>query len=99
MAGTYETIEGEPSKLSPFHRPDYSVARLRHYVTKTIEEWMKLKVRRGEGCSPRNTEKLRANPEEIFFTYNERTAEKEAWLKKFYSKPAAQSSSKSKKTK
>lgn len=99
VAGTYETIEGKPSKLSPFHQPDYSVARLRHYVTKTIEEWMKLKVRRGEGCSPNNTEKLRANPEEIFFAYNERTAEKEAWLKKFYSKPAAQSSSKSKKTK
>jgi hypothetical protein len=51
-------------------------------VTKTIEEWMKLKVRRGEGCSPQNTEKLRANAKEIFFQYNERTPEKEEWLKK-----------------
>jgi hypothetical protein len=90
VAGTYETIDGKPSRLSPFHVPDYSVARLRHYVTKTIEEWMKLKVRRGEGCSPNNTEKLRANPEEMFFKYNERTPEKDAWLKKYYGKPDTQ---------
>jgi hypothetical protein len=97
VAGTYETIEGKPSRLSPFHTPDYSVARLRHYVTKTIEEWMKLKVRRGEGCSPRNTEKLRQNPEEMFFKYNERTAEKDAWLEKFYGKPEARKRTNNKK--
>ena len=97
VAGTYETIEGKPSRLSPFHTPDYSMARLRHYVTKTIEEWMKLKVRRGEGCSPRNTEKLRQNPEEMFFKYNERTAEKDAWLEKFHSKPEAQKRTNNKK--
>lgn len=81
IIGKYETIEGQPSKLGPFHKPDYSVARLRHYVTKTIEEWMTLKVVRGEGCSRKNTETLRANPVGIFFQYNERTPEKEEWLK------------------
>jgi hypothetical protein len=66
-------------------------------VTKTIEEWMKLKVRRGEGCSPRNTEKLRQNPEEMFFKYNERTAEKDAWLEKFHGKPKTQKRTNNKK--
>lgn len=89
VAGSYETIDGKPSRLGPFHSPDYSVARLRHYVTKTIEEWMKLKVRRGEGCSPKNTERLRFAPVEIFFSYNERTPEKEAWLDEFLGKPGA----------
>lgn len=81
VLGTYAHINGTPSIYGPFHDADYSVAYLKHYVTKTIEEWMTIKLKRGEGCSEKNTENLRKNAVEIFFKYNERTPEKEAWLR------------------
>ena len=81
IVGRYAFIDGSESKCFPFHTPSHSRAYLKHYVTKTIEEWMTNKVQRGEGSSSKNTELLRQNAVEIFFMYNERTLEKEKWLK------------------
>lgn len=64
-----------------YQHPDYSVARLDHFTTKTISEWMTNKVVRGFGCKPSNTEKLRNNPVSVFFCYNEITQTKMDWLK------------------
>jgi hypothetical protein len=81
--GTYMYIDGKTrlSGSACFTQPDYSVARLDHFTTKTISEWMMIKVQRGFGCRPANTEKLRSNPIDIFFLYNERTPMKMEWLK------------------
>ena len=91
VPGSYAYIDGTKTDGTAIHQPDYTVARLKHYVTKTIEEWMTLKVVRGEGCCKANTDDLRQNAVDIFFRYNERTPEKEAWLEKhgFIGKPEA----------
>ena len=81
--GTFMYVDGR-TKLNGsacYTSPDYSVARLDHFTTKTISEWMTIKVRRGFGCKASNTEKLRNNPIDVFFCYNERTPMKEEWLK------------------
>jgi hypothetical protein len=65
-----------------YQNPDYSVARLDHFTTKTISEWMTNKVVRGFGCKASNTAKLRNNPVDVFFCYNEKTPEKMEWLNK-----------------
>lgn len=79
--GRYAYIDGKPDTFSPLHKPDYTVAKLNHYVTKTIEEWMTNKVPRGEGSRAENTVELQKNAVGIFFRYNEHTKEKEAWLR------------------
>lgn len=84
IEGTYMYIDGK-TKLNGnacYTNPDYSVARIDHFTTKTISEWMTNKVVRGFGCKASNTEKLRNHPVDVFFCYNERTPEKEEWLKK-----------------
>lgn len=83
IKGTYLYIDGK-TKLNGsacYPNPDYSVARLDHYTTKTISEWMEIKVKRGFGCKASNTEKLRRNPIEVFFCYNERTLMHDEWLR------------------
>ena len=82
VPGTYAYIDGIMSNVrSSLHDPDYSVARLDHFCTKTIEEYMTIKKRRGVGFTPGNTERLRRDAANIFFLYNEHTPEKDAWLK------------------
>ena len=83
IKGTYLYIDGK-TKLNGsacYPKPDYSVARLDHFTTKTIAEWMEIKVKRGFGCKASNTEKLRRNPIEVFFCYNERTLMHDEWLR------------------
>jgi hypothetical protein len=83
IKGSYLYIDGK-TKLNGsacYPKPDYSVARLDHFTTKTIEEWMEVKVKRGFGCKASNTEKLRRNPIEVFFCYNERTPMHDEWLR------------------
>lgn len=92
--GTYQHISGHACKMDPWQKPDYSRATLHHFVTKTIEEWMTVKVKRGEGSSSRNTELLKKNAVDIFFAYNERTPEKEEWLREFYAKNDVETDSK-----
>ena len=83
IKGSYMYIDGK-TRLNGdacYANPDYSVARLDHFTTKTISEWMTNKVKRGFGCKPSNTEKLRKNPVSVFFCYNEITTMKMEWLK------------------
>ena len=58
---------------------DFSVAYIRHFVTKTIYEWL-LKITRGQATVHASSELY---PIEKFFLYNERTAEKEKVIKDY----------------
>ena len=74
-AGTYETASGEPCEHN-FWTPTYDPSRafIKHYITKTAEEWAD-KMRRGMAERP-----MKAFWEAYhnrFFQYNEWTAEKE----------------------
>ena len=62
-----------------YHGIDYSFARLRHFTTKTIDEWCRIKVPRGRVDSSGAKVDLMK-----FFKYNEKTPEKMAILKQFF---------------
>ena len=81
----YVTAAGVASNVGPFEkRVDHSVAYIKHFTTKTIEEFMLNKVQRGQCDSDANTYNLQKNAVSLFFARNERTPEKEAWLKENY---------------
>lgn len=63
---------------SPFHRIDYSNARLRHFVTKTIEEWCVNKVPKGRVDNGGSLEIAK------FFKYNEITNKKVEIMKSYF---------------
>lgn len=70
---------------SPFQRCDHSRARIDHFTTKTIDEWLYVKYRRGFPI--KITDRWRdewAIPQ--FFEINERTEEKEAVLREWQQK-------------
>ena len=82
-AGAYVTASGEESDASPFAEPaDHSVAYIKHFTTKTIEEWMENKVKRGQCDSVANTEGLQHNALMLFFSRNKKTKAKTDWLRK-----------------
>lgn len=58
---------------------DFSVAYIRHYVTKTLPEWL-IKISRGRATVHAVSELY---PIERFFLYNERTANKEKIIRDF----------------
>lgn len=58
---------------------DFSVAYIRHYVTKTLPEWL-LKISKGIATAYAADELY---PIERFFLYNERTANKEKIIRDF----------------
>ena len=70
--------KGNPCQQSPFHPYDFSNGYLRHFCTKTIDEWLHYKVVRG--YPDKNTHKLKMNYIEMFFARNDRTAEKEKFI-------------------
>ena len=77
------TASGEESDASPFAEPaDHSVAYIKHFTTKTIEEWMENKVKRGQCDSVANTEGLQHNALMLFFSRNKKTKAKTDWLRK-----------------
>jgi hypothetical protein len=45
------TANGNTATHSPFHPCDHSIARIDHYTTKTLEEWLTVKMVRGLGQS------------------------------------------------
>lgn len=59
---------------------DYSLAYIKHFLTKTIEEYIINKMKRGtiEG----GVEDMKKRYRNVFFNINERTKEKEAYCKK-----------------
>lgn len=60
---------------------DYSVAYLKHFSTKTIEEWLTNKCKKG--TAGRSFERFKEHYKDYFFTINERTEEKEQFITDF----------------
>ena len=72
----HERIKQIPVQPKVIH----SVAYIKHYNTKTAEEWATLKMRRLSPCGDKYNSEMKAKNVEYFFSINERTAEKEAIL-------------------
>ena len=63
---------------SPFHKIDYSNARLRHFATKTFEEWCANKVPKGRVDNGGSLEVVK------FFKYNKMTNRKVEIMKSYF---------------
>ena len=72
--------KGLQANSSPFQPIDFSVAYLKHYVTKSLEEWMENKMRRGVPDG-RTWEQFLMAYSPRYFRYNQLTQEKLDWLK------------------
>ena len=72
----HERIEQIPVQPKAIH----SVAYIKHYNTKTAEEWATLKMRRLSPCGDEYNREMKAKNVDYFFSINERTPEKEAIL-------------------
>lgn len=80
--GTYAYADGSPRAEGPWHHDVcYNAAKIKHYTTKTIEEWMTYKVARGQFDCQANSDALRNNAISLFFARNKRTEGKMQWLK------------------
>ena len=67
--------DGTACEQTVFQEPDFRTARLKHYITKTIEEYMVKKWAVGTGNKP-SVEAFRKKYSERFFRYNLWTTEK-----------------------
>ena len=72
----HERIEQIPIQPKVIH----SVAYIKHYNTKTAEEWATLKMRRLSPCGDEYNREMKAKNVDYFFSINERTPEKEEIL-------------------
>lgn len=70
---------------SPFNTYDFSIAYLRHYLTKTIEEWIKIKQKRGYPDQNKHDYEKKLNINE-FFKINKWTEEKQKIVDSYKSK-------------
>ncbi len=70
---------------SPYNPYNFDVAYFRHYYTKTIGEWIKVKQARGYGDMP-DKEAVKKLGIDVFFMLNERTKEKEEYAKSLIAK-------------
>lgn len=75
------TPNGQPAPQKALQPYDHSIAYLKHFTTKTIDEWMRYKVQRG--YPDINTKKLESRPIEMFFERNRRTPEKVAYIEQY----------------
>ena len=75
------TAAGRPCRAAAHHRQDHTTAWLRHYTTKTIEEWMRDKMQKGVGSF--TMEEFTRFYGNRFFLYNERTLEKETVISRY----------------
>lgn len=75
----------QPTAQHRLQPRDTSVAYLKHFSTKTIEEWLSNKWQKGAaGCS---YEKFQRQYADYFFRINERTPEKEAFIREWNKQP------------
>ena len=70
---------GLQANSSPFQPIDFSTAYLKHYVTKSLQEWMENKMKRG--VPDRTWETFIKTYPNRYFKYNQVTDEKLNWLK------------------
>ena len=75
------TPKGEPTIQKRHQSQDTSVAYLKHFSTKTIEEWLSNKMQKGAAGITYDT--FREKYKDYFFTINERTPEKEAFINNY----------------
>ena len=76
------TPKGEPTVQKRHQPQDTSVAYLKHFSTKTIEEWLTNKWQKGAAGITYDT--FREKYQDYFFTINERTPEKEAFIRNYH---------------
>lgn len=76
------TPSGEEARQHRRQDSDYSVAYLKHFSTKTIEEWLTNKCRKG--TAGRSFERFKEHYKDYFFTINEKTEEKEQFIVNYY---------------
>ena len=69
------TADGKRCEHTVFQQVDFTVARLKHYITKTVEEYMVRKWSVGTGNKP-TLEIFRNKYNERFYKYNQWTTEK-----------------------
>lgn len=77
---------GRPCGQKPFQRHDFSVAYLKHFLTKTVEEWATNKWQKGVADRP-GIETFRSSYSGRFFKYNEWTQEKENIMRELTGTP------------
>ena len=75
------TADGIPCEASPFQPYSYKTAYLKHFITKTIEEWMNNKWQKGAGAITMKNFLVRYR--DRFFKYNEHTPEKQQYIDVF----------------
>lgn len=71
----YRKPSGEVTGSSPFEKYDFSRAYLKHFTTKTIQEFVETKMVRGVPDRSREDSRRDVNLD-MFFGYNEKTEEK-----------------------
>lgn len=71
--------EGRRCDQSPWQPITWETAYLKHFTTKTIEEWIDNKMKKGTG--DRTYELFLATYKDRFFKYNKRTKEKEDFIR------------------
>ena len=72
---------GFPCQQKRQQQPEYIVAYLKHFSTKTIEEWLTNKW--GKGAAGISYEVFKEKYADYFFTINERTPEKEEFINNY----------------
>lgn len=79
--GKYVYPDGTPTEPSLIQEPKYEGARINHYYTKTIEEWIERKYNTTNAIGIINQGRSKINE---FFDYNEATPEKIALVEKTF---------------
>lgn len=77
----YHMPDGRQVNSSAFNTPfEYSEVYIKHYYTKSLEEWIDIKMKRGY-ADHTVVDKRNVYPITMYFSYNEKTPEKEQFLK------------------
>lgn len=74
---------GNKSNKSPFNEYDYTKAYIKHFITKTIDEWISKKQIRGAADRTKKQSDL-VYTIESFFKYNKKTKEKIDYINSIY---------------
>lgn len=76
----YYTPSGKKSDASAFNKNmEYDIIYIRHFYTKSLEEWMKYKYHKGHADAPK-LDRDKTYQIDWFFKYNQKTPEKIKWL-------------------
>lgn len=71
--------DGKKCDVSPFQPTNYKNAYLKHFTTKSLQEWVEIKLQRGTGDRDYNAFRSHVRLDH-FFKYNSMTEEKQKYL-------------------